>query len=622
MEFGVLGPLVVKADRPLHAPGKERSLLVVLLLNHGQVVPSERLVDELWGEDPPAAAVNLVQQYVSRLRRRLRAAGADPARRLFTRPPGYVLHVEPGELDAQRFEELVRQGSTLYDSGRLAAAVERFREAERLWRGRAFVDVPPTSQVTATARWLEELRLSAVERRVDAELALGRHSRLIEELTGLVAAHPLHERFRAQLMRVLYRSSRQSDALRVFREGRTVLVEQLGIEPGRELRELERAILAGIPLDDHGPVEVHPRPSRPPRRLPPRPTGFVGRVAELAQAEKVLASAHIGQPAVLTVTGMPGVGKTAFAVTVGHRAQDVFPDGQLFLTLGGSGTDPVPPRVALERLVRQLGGEPPEGADEEWLGEHYQRLLAGRRILVLLDDVADEAQVRPLLPAAAGCGALVTGRSRLPGLEGAQHVVLDVLTDTESVTLLRYVAGHGAETGDRSALARIAERCGGLPLALWTAGVRLATEPQLTPARLARRLAARPLTELRAGDLRVRDRLAAACRASSPSERAVLCRAAWLGAVEFEAVTVADALGGDAALAEAVLDRLVARNLIQVACTAPHGAPRYRLHPLLRLVVTECAGRGAPQWSAERTSRPAAGCTGPCGWPPRRLLVS
>jgi DNA-binding SARP family transcriptional activator len=241
MEFCVLGPLEARRDgRPVALGGaKQRALLAVLLLHAGEVVSTDRLIDELWGDDPPATAAHTVQVFVSRLRKALGDGGAA----LVTAAPGYAVRLEPGALDLERFEQLVSEGRSALEEGDADAASARLRDALALWRGPALADFSYEAFAQPAIARLEELRLSALADRIEADLALGRHGELIGELESLVAEHPLRERFRGQLMLALYRSGRQADALDAYQEARRVLVEELGIEPGPPLQRLERAIL-------------------------------------------------------------------------------------------------------------------------------------------------------------------------------------------------------------------------------------------------------------------------------------------------------------------------------------------------------------------------------------------
>ena len=304
MDFRLLGPLeVVERDRPLALGGaKQRALLAVLLLHANDVVSTERIIDLLWGESPPSTVAKSVQTYVSRLRKELGTG------RLLTRTPGYVLRVDPSELDLARFERLVAQarGTDRESAARL------LNEALALWRGPALADLAYEPFARAEIVRLEELRLAAVEQRIDSELAAGRHGEVAGELEALVLAHPLRERLRGQLMLCLYRAGRQAEALEAFRSARAVLVEELGIEPGRSLRELHEAILAQDPrldLPADAPVDRTPRGA------------FVGRERELGELVRGVEDAFAGRGSLFLLVGEPGVGKSRLAEELTARAR-------------------------------------------------------------------------------------------------------------------------------------------------------------------------------------------------------------------------------------------------------------------------------------------------------------
>ena len=309
MEYRILGSLDVRDDRGVALPlggVRERSLLAILLLHPNEPVPTDRVVDELWGEDPPKAAVKTVQVYMSRLRKLL---GAQTIR---SRPGGYMLCVDPGAIDLDRFEHLAREGRRALEAGDAATAAARLGEALALWRGAPLSDFAYEPFAQAHTVRLEELRLAALEDRIEADLCCGRTSELVSELSSLAARHPLRERLRAQLMLALYRSGRQVDALDVFRDTRAALVEELGIEPSRELQELERAILN------------HDRSlERPQARPAPRAPGiFVGRDVELGTLLGALEEAQAGRGCVCLVSGEPGIGKSRLADEIAAHARE------------------------------------------------------------------------------------------------------------------------------------------------------------------------------------------------------------------------------------------------------------------------------------------------------------
>jgi DNA-binding SARP family transcriptional activator len=594
MEFRILGPLEVWEHgraAPLGGP-KQRALLATLLLDANHVVPADRLVHELWGDDPPVTAENLLHGYVSQLRRCLRSRQV-----LVTRPPGYLLQVEQGRLDLHRFEELAEEARLAMEAGAADRAADALGEALDLWRGPALGDVDLRGLSRSKVAQLEERRMAALEERVEADLRRGRHADVTSELQALVVASPLRERLRAQLMFALYRSGRQAEALAVYRDGRQLLTEELGLEPGPALQRLEHAILAADPaLEPPEPTTVADgSPSlvaNPPCHLPADVADFTGRQEALAALTGLLGrepDGHAPAMAVATIAGMAGVGKTALAVRTAHRLRPRFPDGQLHVHLGGSGR-PRPPAEVLAGLLQALGEDPaavPDGLEERaW---RYRTLLADRRVLVVLDDAAAEAQVRPLLPGGAGCAALVTSRATLAGLEAAHQLTLDVLDPDEAVGLLAKVAGPGRVAAEPVAAEAIARRCGYLPLAVRVAGARLTARPHWRLARLAERLGdeTRRLDELRAGDLEVRASLEGSLRGQDAATRRAFRLLGLLPAGDFTARAVAALLDLPVTDAEELLERLVEVHLLEVAGLEAAGRTRYRLHDLLRGLARE-----------------------------------
>jgi DNA-binding SARP family transcriptional activator len=266
LQFSILGPLEVRVDgRPLQlGAAKQRAVLALLLLNANEVVPADRLVDELWDERPPATASHSVQVYVSQLRKVLAQAGTEGADVIVSRPPGYLLRVAPEQFDLRRFERLVEEARAAHDAGDAAAAADLLRKALALWRGPALADLRYEQFAQTAAARLEEIRLAAVERRIEVDLLLGRHADLVGELEQLVAEHPLRERLHAQLMLALYRSGRQAEALDVYRKVRRTLSEELGLDPSLALQQLERSILRQDPELEHGRREAKTEASTPP----------------------------------------------------------------------------------------------------------------------------------------------------------------------------------------------------------------------------------------------------------------------------------------------------------------------------------------------------------------------
>jgi DNA-binding SARP family transcriptional activator len=472
----ILGPLEVFNGQGYQWIGaaKRRALLAALVIHCGRTVSIDQISAELWGGSPPRGAINLIHGYVMRLRR---ALGDPDARLLVTRSPGYQLAVSPTEIDAGRFGLLAADGLAALRVGDPTSASAKLTEALALWRGPALADVPATPLVQAEAARLEELRLTVLEARVDADLALGRHPGLIVELQALTRDHPLRERLWSQLMLALYRSGRRADALAAYQQVHAVLRDELGIDPTPTLSRLHHQILTTDAVLDR------PAATAPVRQLPARSVVFTGRTAELDRLCE-----RLWEPAISTIDGMAGVGKTSLAVHAAHRLAPRFGDGQLFLDLHGftEHAAPISPGDALNRLLRAIGvpgHELPDGVDDR--AALLRGRLAGRRMLIVLDNAANEAQVRPLLPGALGCRVLITSRRRLTGLDDAYPISLDVLPEPDAVELFTRIAGQHEPT---SQVAEIVDLCGRLPLAVRIAAARLRARPTWPLAHLAERL--------------------------------------------------------------------------------------------------------------------------------------
>ncbi|MFE2753785.1 BTAD domain-containing putative transcriptional regulator [Actinosynnema sp. NPDC059335] len=493
LEFGVLGPLQVLADGRQLVIGRKgmRGLLAMLVLEANRVVPIDEIVDSLWGDDPPATARTIVHGYVSRLRRMLEEADPAGSARILTTPPGYQLSVDPWRLDFHRARQLVSSAR-----GKPAPIrAQLLRESLGLWRGQVLADVPGDPVTTD----LEELRLAALEERIEAELELGRHLELVGELRQLVNEYPFRERLVGHMMRALYRSGRRADALEAYQRFHRRVVDELGIDPGPGLRVLHEQVLRDDPaLSSPGPAEPALVPPRPgvvvPAQLPAAASGFIGRDEELGWLDRLCDGRDLSATTIAVVNGAAGIGKSELAVTWGHRRAEQFPDGLLFASLNGFAPDrdPVEPAEVLSRFLLALGvpadGVPRDLDDRVGL---YRSVLAKRRVLVVLDDAWDPEHVRLLLPPGAGSVVLVTSRRRLESLvvsNGARMLTLDTLSDEEAIRLVDEVVGKPLSDQEPAAVRMLVELCGNLPLALRIAAAKLVFSPEWTVEALVAQL--------------------------------------------------------------------------------------------------------------------------------------
>jgi DNA-binding SARP family transcriptional activator/tetratricopeptide (TPR) repeat protein len=598
MEFRLLGPLEVHRDdgRPVRLAPKEQALLAALLLSANKVVPADRLIEQIWGSPAPGVTRNTLHVLVGRLRRALRPDGAGPSAELpRTCPPGYLLEATPGQLDLHRFEELVAGARQLEAAGDLQQASGCLRAGLALWRGPALAGVHADGLRRIDAPRLEERRLAVLEERIELDLRLGRYAELVGELTALVAEHPLRELLSGQLMRALYCSGRQADALSLYRQVRGALAGELGLEPCPALQELERAILHADPaLEPVLPAanEAPRQPAFPPEpcQLPPDIDDFTGRNDAVAQVQQLLKGERATAIVISAIAGKAGVGKTALAMRVAHRLRPHFPDGQLYVNLRGAEAQALDPAEVLAGFLRALGLEGTViGERLEDRVRQFRAQLADRRVLVVLDNAASEAQVRPLLPASHGCAALVTSRASLSGLEAAHPLTLDVLDSDQAVALLARLAGPDRVAAEPHAAQQIVRLCGWLPLAVRIAGARLASRPHWRLALLAGRLAdeRRRLDELVTGDLEVRASVALSYHGRSEAERLLFRLLGVLAAPNFPAWVAASLLDTELAEAEKLLERLVDAQLVEAAGEDQVGQLRYRLHDLLRVYARE-----------------------------------
>ncbi len=597
MRFRILGPLeasVGGAPISLSAP-KHRTLLAILLLHANHRVSADRLAAALWPGRPPRSAAGLLRTYVSGLRHSLRLSEPGHLPRLVTRPGGYELTVAPADLDLSLFEDLSAHGRYALDHGNPAQAARLLRVALGLWRGEPAEGVRLDTDTETVVACLRERRLTVEEAWVRAQFALGDDRELVLRLRELAAEHPFREPLHSQLMHALYRAGRQAEALGVFQELRRRLVAELGSEPSQPVRDLHERILRGDPgltAPGRSWLAGLGQPVAP-RQLPPGAVEFVGRREHL---ERLTRAASAGAP-VVVISGEAGSGKTALAIRFAHEAAGRFPDGQLFVDLQGHAAGrPVGAVEALRRFLRALGTTPDRvPADQEEAAALYRSLVAGKRMLVLLDNAGSAGQVRPLLPGAAGCLVAITSRSRLPGLlarSGGTPVTLGPLTEPEAMTLLRTLLGGTRVDAEPAAATAIAARCAFLPLAVRIAAERAAHRPRLPLAQLAAELAAEHdrLDALTAGEdpgTTIRSVLSWSYH-SLPPAAARLFRLLGLHPGPDISVPTAAALAGiSTAEAARLLETLAGIHLLEE--TAPG---RYHLHDLLRAYAAERATTG------------------------------
>ncbi|MBO0801826.1 MAG: tetratricopeptide repeat protein [Nocardiopsaceae bacterium] len=741
MRFRMLGSLEVWSDGGWVgiSAGKWRSLLACLLLKAGQIVPTDTLIDELWGDVPPPTANNLVSIYVHRLRG---VIGDSEGRVLAYRAPGYQLRIGDGETDLSRFEALVGDARAALAGGDAVTGATLLSEAEGLWRGRFLADVPRTALVDTESERAAELRLAATELRIGAALECGRHAEVVPELRSLTAGHPLREGLWLLLIRALDGAGRHAEALEAYGQARTVISDELGVDPGPELQALYAELLAadaasrvppqrppscpppdassaptatpvvratpapgGLAPGDTAPGGTSgPRASTGAEALPgerargvggrtqapgvnggPKtgedaarrgtghrdadgasvgaaqgmialgefaddtpnavtgnaadsgdtdgltadgapadgPSGgvspaeetlpqlaqlpadiedFTGRSEEVRHLCSMLtrpdAASGPGAVRIAVVAGTAGLGKTTLAVHSAHQISDLFPDGQLYVDLSGASTQPAAPAEVLARFLRDLGVDGdkiPAGEDER--AALYRTRLTGRRVLVMLDDARDAAQVWPLLPGTASCAVLVTTRNRAMALASTRLVDLNTLSDSEALELFIRLVGDGRPAAEPDATAEVLLACAGLPLAIRICAARLAARRQWKVATMASRLrdSRRRLDEMRAGDLEVRasfqvsyDALRTTRQRVDPA-RVFRLLGLWQGRT-ISLPAAAALVGAREGEVATVLERLVDVNLLE--SPAPD---RYQLHDLLRVYAAERAEAEEPE---------------------------
>jgi DNA-binding SARP family transcriptional activator len=673
MRFRIMGPLEVVSPDGWTAisAAKWRSLLACLLVRPGQLMSTESLMFELWGDKPPSTANNMVSIYVHRLRKEV--LGDIEGKVLVHRAPGYLMRVAAGDLDFQVFESLVTSGRAALASADPERAAGLLGEALQMWRGPLLADVLPSPLLESQADRAAELRLDTIELRVEADLACGRAAQVVTELRGLVTDHPLRERLWALLMRALEEAGRRAEALETYAQARQVIADELGVDPGSELKRMYAELLAAdvssasarhhpsqapaVPgraavvaqarpdaqpddgkvntASDHaaaaGPraeppgsiaigtlaeftvsgglggtvpeADAEPSAGIPcPAQLPADIGDFTGRETHVAHLCALLvgedAAGSTGAVRIAVVNGAGGLGKTTLAVHAAHRVRGGFPDGQLYVDLLGASAQPAEPGEVLARFLRDLGveGDKVPARDDE-RAALYRTRLTGRRVLILLDNAQDAAQVRSLLPGSSSCAVLVTTRNRTPDLVSTRFVDLNVLEDTEALALFSRIVGEERAAAEPDATAEVLVACAGLPLAIRICAARLAARRQWRIATLAGRLRNehRRLDELSIGDLAVRASFEVSYGSLRPPAggvdpaRVFRLLGLWQGSSIGQAAAAALVGAQEDDIADS-LETLVDANLLE--SPAPDW---YRFHDLLRVYATERAQAEEPE---------------------------
>lgn len=610
LRLQVLGP--VKAWRegvalPLGGV-RRQAVLGLLAVQAGVVVRQRALCEALWDGEPPPTAAVMIQSHISRLRAVLEQGTPARTRQrvLETIGDGYRLRVDSIGTDLAESRSLAVRARGALRSGSSAAACELLERAVELWRADPLADVAVLrSHPVVTG--LEREYAALVVEQADAASALGWHDRVLPRLFALTERAPLNERAHACLMIALAGSGQQAAALELYERVRRRLDDELGVRPGAPLAKAHARVLrqeipapvtgSGDPGSADRPADVGgsgmaagaaPGAGVSPFQLPPTALDFTGRVAEGVWLREGLTGRNGTAVTVVVISGPPGVGKSALMLHAGHEFRPHFPDGQLWAGLDGASGRPRDPDEVLGEWLRALGvhgSAVPKTLDER--AALYRSLLAGRRVLVALDDADSAERVLPLLPGTSGCAVIVTSRRQLPDLAGVRMLPLGPLPADEARHLLGRIAGPDRVTAEAQAAADLVAACGYLPLAVRIAGAKLAARPSSPIAALAESVATerRRLDVLRVGDMSVRASIASGYQSLTETARRAFRLLALLGPCDV-AEWVIGALLGDPDKAS-VVEELTDRSMLAVTGTDPTGQLRYRLHDLLRDYASE-----------------------------------
>lgn len=601
MRFYILGPLeVVSSTGPVVIRAKRpRALLAILLLHTAQVVPIDRIIDGIWPDKPPQSAVENIRTYVHQLRALLRQTSGRG--RLESYPGGYRLIADPDELDLLRFNRLAADGRRALQVGDFASAAVLLGEAIGLWRGAPLPELDLGRAIRGKTVAIEEQRWRVQGDWISARLALGEHAELVATLRELIGERPLDESLWCALVTALYSMGRTGEALAAIGEARQLFITELGIEPGPELNKIQAAVLRGD--EALGTPGIGARVVLPgevtPHQLPEIGSAFVGREEQLRRIRDLIQHPcpNPDQAKVVVVNGPPGVGKSALAVTIAHHLRTALPDGQLYVDLGGSTNRPLDTGQALAHLLSGFGVRPDAiGQSVESRRSVYRSLVAGRRMVIVLDDASATEQVLPLLPSPGQSLVIVASRRWLTGLDADVRVHLDELTRAEALRMLANAIGTDRIHEDPVAANAIVDACGRLPSAIKIAGARLAARPNHPLGLLARRLteADQLVDELSLEGLSIRKAFEASYETLDAQGRRCFRILSMFPSDHIVAAGLGQVLDLPVRDADRALERLVHAGLLSTGMTH-HGTPSFRMPRLLHAFARERLAMEGPE---------------------------